>query len=291
MNLHHKTIVLTGAAGGIGAALAEALAEAGARLILVGRREAPLQRLRDRLPATAHGHGVLALDLSRETDIAELVRFCRDLPGGIDGLINNAGTSEFALVEDSDATAMRNIMALNLWAPMTLCQQLLPLLQTRPQAVIVNIGSVLGAIGHPGFAAYGASKAGLARFSEALRRELADTSIHLLHFNPRATDTPMNDRAVTALNAALGTRTDAPAVVAAAIVRRLTRDRFGEVSFGWPESLFVRINALLPKRVDRDFLGKLPVIRRYARQTDASSTAATDATVLDASTLESTHRA
>jgi short-subunit dehydrogenase len=74
---------------------------------------------------------------------------------------------------------------------------MLPWLKAQPQAAIVNIGSAFGSIPFAGFAAYSAAKAGLRGFSQALRRELADTRVDVIHLAPRAIDTPLNSPAST----------------------------------------------------------------------------------------------
>ena len=134
----------------------------------------------------------------------------------------------------------------------------------------LSVGSVFGGLGYPGFTAYSASKFALRGFSEALRRELADTNVRVLYLAPRATRTGMNGSHVEAMNAELGVAMDAPETVAAAACALLARGaRLAVV--GWPEKLFVRINAVLPGVVDGSVRRQLSVIRRYAR--DAARTA------------------
>jgi short-subunit dehydrogenase len=261
MKLHGKTLVLTGASGGIGQALAHALAAAGARLILVGRDAARLAALAGTLPGA---HSTVTADLGEAAGRERLLESCRQPGHGVDGLINNAGISDFGSFEQQTPERIAELIHLNLTVPMLLCRSFLPLLGTHPGACIVNIGSTFGAIGHPGFAAYCASKAGLRGFSEALRRELADSTIRVFHLAPRATRTAMNSAAVDALNRALGNAVDEPAVVARALVAQLSDARGSERHLGWPERLFVRVNALLPALVDRALIKKLPVIRQHA---------------------------
>ena len=265
MNLAGKTLVLTGANGGLGQEIARELAGSGARLVLVGMGLKVLENLATEFGSEALQHCSLDLDLSQEQGIEELVQFCQQLPDGIDGLINSAGLNRFALLEDHEYSATVKLFMVNLVAPIMLTARLLPLLKTRQEAMIVNIGSVLGAIGNPGYSTYCASKSGLARFSETLRRELADSPVKVLHFNPRVIKTSMNSGPVNALNDKLGNKSDSPETVAKLLVSRILNDRFGEYSVGWPEKLFVRINALLPGLVDRNFLKNLALIKSAAR--------------------------
>jgi len=112
---------------------------------------------------------------------------------------------------------------------------------------------------------YGASKAGLKVFSEALRRELADSSVRVLYVAPRATQTPMNSTRVIAMNEALGNAMDPPIKVASAILSRIQAGRWGALTIGWPERLFVVLNSLLPAVTDSALLRQLPRIRQYSR--------------------------
>jgi len=138
------------------------------------------------------------------------------------------------------------------------------MLQSQPAATIVNVGSIFGYLGYPGCAAYSASKFALRGFSEALRRELADGPVRVLHFAPRATRTEFNSDALNALNAELGTATDSPTKVAEELVRLLHRP-VRERLLGMPEKLFARINQLWPALVDSALRKQLAVIRGYAR--------------------------
>ena len=129
---------------------------------------------------------------------------------------------------------------------------------------MINVGSTFGAIGYPGFAAYCASKFALRGFSEALRRELADTNVRVLYFAPRATRTPMNAPSVVAMNDELGVAMDDPEKVAAELLQVIRHEQ-EERYLGWPERLFVRLNGLLPRVVDQALRKQLPIIQRFAR--------------------------
>jgi len=263
MKLDGTRVLLTGAAGGIGAAIAKELTSQGAKLLLTGRRAEPLAALQLELQGTSCTVESVTADLTDPSARAFLAEIARKWQGGIDVLIHNAGDSDFVLLADQPEIRIAQLIELNVLAPILLTRALLPLLETRPEACVLNVGSILGHIGHPGFAVYGASKAALAAFSEALRRECADSSVRVLYVAPRATRTPLNSAAVVALNEALGAASDAPERVAQAVVRALRRNR-KRTLIGWPEKLFVRINALLPGIVDRSFRAKLGVVRELA---------------------------
>ena len=270
MNLDGKRILITGGAGGIGYALAEQLLVAGARVLLVGRRAGALSAALERLGVAPDRATACEADLTIAADRQRLCERARHWQGGIDILINNAAVSDFALLEDASPEDIERALDTNLLAPIDLCRILLPHLRRRAEAGIVNIGSALGSIGLAGNATYCATKFGLRGFSEALRRELADSKVRVCYFAPRATDTPVNSPAARAANAELHVATDSPQAVARQIVDWLQSGRTRGV-IGWPEKFFARVNALLPSLVDRAVQAQLPIVIRHARSSRTSS--------------------
>ncbi len=263
-NIRNKTVVLTGASGGIGRSVAEKLSAEGARLILVARNERNLTALLDDLGGAPHV--AVAADLGDAEGRRRMLEFCKQVDsGGIDVLVNNAGINEFSLFEEQSQAAITNLININLVAPMLVCQDLLPLLRKAKDARIVNIGSTFGSIGYPGFGAYCASKFGLRGFTESLRRELADTDLQVTYIAPRATQTDLNSGSIVAMNDALGTAMDEPSVVADAVVKIINTSVGADKYLGWPEKLYVRINAVLPALVDSNLRKQLPIIRRFAK--------------------------
>jgi short-subunit dehydrogenase len=260
MRLHDKLILVTGASGGIGTILCRQLAAQGARLVMSCMDPQRLQALQHEL---GEKHLVVAADISRPQGRVAIADACK-AAGGIDALVNLAGMLDFGLFQQQKPELLQKLFEVNTIGPIVLTRELLPQLLAKPQARIVNVGSIFGSIGHPGFAAYCASKAAIKSFSEALSRELADSTISVGYIAPRATRTALNSDRVRALNVALGNREDAPELVAREICAMLfgtQRQRF----LGWPEKLFVFINAVLPAVVHRALVGKLPVIRKFAR--------------------------
>ncbi|CAD7552802.1 short chain dehydrogenase [Aeromonas hydrophila] len=253
-------MLLTGASGGIGEALAQELAAQGAHLLLHGRRASALERLRKELPHPERHQTVIA-DLGSPQERAKLLQHPA-LDEGLDVLINNAGCNQFAWLEDQSSEQVERQLLLNVEAPIQLTRMLLPRL--RKPAVIMNVGSSFGAIGYAGYSVYCASKFALRGFSEALGRELEGTGIQVLHFAPRATRTRLNSEAAYEMNAELGTHTDSPQDVAEEAVIALCNEN-RRSWLGWPEKLFVRLNGLLPGLVDRALAKQKPIIERYAR--------------------------
>lgn len=260
MKLEDSRVLLTGASGGIGQAMAASLAGGGAHLLLAGRQGDALQAL-----ARAHPGRVefVSADLRERGGRDAVIAAARSF-GGINCMVNAAGVSRFGLVERQDDDAVAELIQLNVTSTVQLTRGMLPLLREAPKALLVNVGSIFGSIGYPGFATYCASKFAMRGFSEALRRELADTRIKVLYVAPRATRTPMNSGAVVEMNRHLNVAMDDPLAVAERIVDAIRRER-EELYIGWPEKLFVRLNGLLPRVVDQALRRQLPVVQRFAR--------------------------
>jgi len=252
-----KTVLLTGATGGIGRAFASALSDAGARLIVVARSNQELQELTSTLAGT--GHIGIAADLSTASGRQQLINTCNN---DVDILINNAGINHFAMLEEHTEEDLGRLFELNVLAPMVLVKGLLDSMRERPSA-IVNVGSGFGSIGFAGFSGYSASKFALRGFTEALRRELAGSSVQVMYLAPRATATTMNSDTVVAMNRELGNTVDEPATVAKELLALLaTQQRTRYI--GWPERFFIFLNSVFPTVVDRALSKQLPIIRRHS---------------------------
>ena len=268
MNLTGKTVILTGASGGIGAPLCRALVAAGASVLAVSRGQHRLDQLQRDLPL-GRVHGVLA-DLATTAGRDHLVDAARALRPAPSVLVIAHAQSAFGLFDEQDPFALEAMLQTNLVGSTLLIHGLLPILRAQAQASVVVIGSTFGSLGYPGFAAYSASKFGLRGLMEALSREYADTSLRFQYLAPRATRTAFNTPAVDALNAELKVASDPPQDVAEKLVRSIIR---GETrrQLGWPEKLFVRINGILPSLVDSSLRGQLSIIRRHAQRQGRSS--------------------
>ncbi|MFJ5538883.1 SDR family oxidoreductase [Vreelandella titanicae] len=260
-----QRILITGASGGIGMALAEALAQRGARLLVSGRQQDALASLVDRFPN--HITSVSA-DLTNASDRSRLVNAAYG--AGCNMLINAAGSNQQGFFDTASDSEIEQLVAINLTATLQLTRALLPQLMAGPQATIITIGSTLGRLGYPGQVTYCATKFALRGFSQALRRELADTRVRVMYIAPRATRTAMNSPQTEALNAALGNTVDSPDAVALAIINAVEKQR-EELQIGLPERFFTRLNMLWPGAVDRALLRQLPVIRRFVATKESAS--------------------
>ncbi len=268
MILSDKTVLITGATGGIGSALAATFVNRGARVVLVARDASQVAALAKRIGEQGEAVGVTA-DLSTPGGRMRVVEAAT--AHNIDILVNNAGISAFGEFQTTPESTVESIMQTNAIAPMLITRSLLPHLNTRSHAMVVNIGSTFGAIGFPGYAAYCASKHALRGFSEALARELRDSSVDVLYVSPRATATGMNCIDASKLNDALGTSVDQPETVATTIVHAIEHDA-RRTQLGWPERLQVMLNTTMPSLVDRALQAKLSTIRQYLQRAQLQPT-------------------
>lgn len=250
-------VVITGASRGIGAEIARRLAGRSSWIVLVGRDREALEAVRSTLGPTQCN--LIAGDLLDPLTLGEIVAAASGR-GGLDLLVNNAGISDFSGFSDQDPAVIGRLVQINLVSPMLLARALLPELSKSESAQIVNIGSTLAYIGHPGYAAYCAAKFGLRGFSEALAREFSGSNISVRLFSPRATATGINTAAVRAMNRELRVSEDQPSDVAEQFVKFLERGD-AEYCVGWPEKLFARLNQYMPRLVGAALEKKLPVMR------------------------------
>jgi len=248
MELSHSRIILTGAAGGIGKELAQRLAESGARLFMVGRSEAGAE-LAQTLKEQGADVCFYQIDLLQEGAVQEVVSAAQTALGGVDMLINLAGSMSFESFAAEEYEVTERLMRLNVMVPMQLAHAVLPNMLEQKQGRIVNIGSIFGSIGFAYFATYSATKFALRGFSEALRRELAGTGVGVSYIAPRATKTAFNTDSVYRMGQKVNMKFDTPSQVARVIAEAICSDK-DEAYIGWPEKFFVRLNALLPRVVD-----------------------------------------
>ena len=263
--LKSHTVLLTGAAGGIGSVTAQHLAGQGAKLLLVDRDAAAIERVAEPLRMNGTEVRTKSVDITTSAGRAALTDWIREEGDRLDVLINCAGINHFALFSDCNEQAIDAMVAVNLTAPLQLVRVCLPWLSSSTSAHILNIGSTFGSIGYPGFAVYSATKFAIRGFTEALRRELSDTRIRVSYLAPRATKTSINTGPVYEMNSRLGVAMDDPSVVAREVISILSNAKGTNRYLGWPEKLFVRINSLLPSLVDSSLAKQLDTIRLFAR--------------------------
>ena len=250
MNILGQRTLITGAGGGIGSQVALALAGKGAELVLADRDAHRLEDLKLQIQSYGGKVHAIACDLAAPDSPQQLAREASAAMGGVDMLVNCAGISSFGHFADTRAEDMEALWRINVLVPMQLARTLLPPMLKRGHGRIVNLGSIFGSIGFAYFTSYSASKFAMRGFSEALRRELDGSGVGVTYVAPRYTNTPLNNGAVSHMAQAVGMNSDEPYTVARHVIRAIEQDR-KDYYIGWPESLFVRINAILPRLVDR----------------------------------------
>ncbi|MEQ8388275.1 MAG: 3-oxoacyl-[acyl-carrier-protein] reductase [Alphaproteobacteria bacterium] len=217
--LEGSTALVTGASGGIGAAIARALHGQGARVVLAGRRQEALDTLAAELGEGAY---VAVADLGEPGAPAALVEEARKLADGPDILVNNAGLTRDNLALRMKDAEWQEVIDVNLTASFQLCRASLRGMMKNRWGRIISITSIVGTTGNPGQANYAASKAGLVGMSKSLAQEVASRGITVNCVAPGFIETAMTDalgdeqkaKLVAAIpSASLGTPEDVAACV------------------------------------------------------------------------------
>ena len=190
-DLTGKTALVTGASGGIGAAIARALHGAGATVALSGTREGPLEDLRDELGERAH---VVSANLSDPDSVEGLPKRAAEAMGSVDILVNNAGITRDQLLMRLKDEDWQAVIDVNLTAAMRLCRASMRGMMKARWGRIVNVSSIVGATGNPGQANYAASKGGLVAMSKAIAYEVANRGITVNCIAPGFIETAMTDK-------------------------------------------------------------------------------------------------
>ncbi len=203
-DLSGKTALVTGASGGIGAAIAKALAEQGARVALSGTRKMALAEVKAEL--TGDDHEILPCNLSDREVVDQLVPQAVEKLGQLDILVNNAGITRDNLAMRMSDDDWTDVLQVNLEAAFRLARAAArPMMKAR-SGRIISVTSIVGATGNPGQANYAASKAGLVGMSKALAQELASRGITVNCVAPGFIRSDMTDALSDAQKDALKTK-------------------------------------------------------------------------------------
>ena len=189
----HERVLLTGASAGIGRAVGEELARRGCRIAITARRADRLEAIAEELRKQGAAEVItLPADLSDPNAPAQLASAIRSRFGGLDVLINNAGYGLPKFFAGESVDTMRRQIEVNFTAPAMLTRELLPdLIASR--GTVVNVGSAITVMANPVYGVYGATKAALAYWNDALRREVRHKGVKVCLVEPGPVDTEFFD--------------------------------------------------------------------------------------------------
>ncbi len=258
MTLRGASVLLTGASGGIGRALAARLGGAGARVTLFGRREGALREAAEEVVRGGGESLVVTGDVRRPGDAMRAVGEATERFGRLDALVNLAGVAHWRLIEATTDDEIQEQVDVNLLGVFWMTRAALPALLASRGAV-VNVSSFAGRVGVPYYTAYAATRFGVIGMTEALRREVAARGVRVSLVLPAAVDTPFLDKAGRehALGKGPAGVLLSPATVADAITRALERHP-AEIYLPRTHRLFALLDVALPGISDR-------ILRRLLR--------------------------
>jgi short-subunit dehydrogenase len=239
VDLEGKRLLLSGATGGLGRAIADQLAGRGSLLVLSSRREEELRELAGSLPGGAGRHEAIVADLAEEGAAERLVREA----GELDGLVANAALPGVGSIDQVDAEELTRTLRVNLEAPMLMARELVPELTRKGEGHIVFISSLNGKVGTPRTAIYCATKFGMRGFALALREDLHPKGVGVSTVLPGfIREAGMFHESGVKSPPGLGTTT--PEKVGKAVVTAITRNR-SEVE---PATLRLRLASAIAYR-------------------------------------------
>jgi len=257
--MEDRVIIITGGSSGIGRALAEKFGEAGAKLVITGRKKDQLERTATALRENGATVLPVVADASIESDCAHVVESAIKEFGTIDILVNNAGISMRGRFEDLQLDVFKKVMDVNFYGTVYTTKYALPHI-IRSRGSIVGISSVNGKRATPARSAYSASKFAMTGFLESLRSEMIEHGVHVLTVCPGFTASNIRRAALTATGKITGETThdeshsmSAEAVaghVYMAIVNRRRRDLLLTLQ----GKLAVWLNVFFPRWMDRKTL-------------------------------------
>ena len=189
-------VAITGASSGIGEKMAEILAEAGAKLVLVARRGDRLGKIADRCRSTGASEvQVVEVDLTSADGVEKLIGELSTLPGGLYGLVNNAGFGATGSLDQESWPLLDSMLELNIRSLVRLSHWAAGVLRAKGQGGILNVASTAAFQPLPGMALYGATKAFVSTFSAALHQELKYSGVKVSCLHPGKTETEFFDAA------------------------------------------------------------------------------------------------
>ena len=192
-NLEGKAAVVTGASGGIGRAIAAALAAHGADVLVAGRNPEKTKAAAEAVAAAGRRAQVFALEISSRDSAQAMARAAHKAFGRIDILVNSAGMNIRKIILEVTDADWDPVHTVNLKGVLYCCQAVAPFMIEQGGGKIINISSISSILGHPARGAYAASKGGLIQLTKVMATEWAPYGICVNAISPAAVDTPFID--------------------------------------------------------------------------------------------------
>ena len=189
--LNGKCAVVTGGSRGIGFAIARALLDAGASVVITGTKAASVEKAAASLGAGGRSSAVAAevANVRNAADVDRMLAVASQKFGGVDILVNNAGVGVFTPVADMTPQQWNDVIETNITGMFLCCRAAVPLMRARGGGWIINISSLSGTNPFPNAAAYCASKAAVDAFSQAFMQEVRHEGIRVAHVAPGSVNT------------------------------------------------------------------------------------------------------
>ena len=186
-SLANKVALVTGAGSGIGAAIAEALAQAGARVFVADRDEAGTQRVSQKIVAAGGAAQAVKLDITSETDIAAVQAL---IGGPLDILVNNAGVGSIGTILKTTPSDLNRLFSVNVNGTFLVTRAFLPAMLERRQGSVINLASVAGVVGLPDRFAYSTTKFAIVGMTKCLALDHSATGVRFNAICPCRVETP-----------------------------------------------------------------------------------------------------
>jgi NAD(P)-dependent dehydrogenase (short-subunit alcohol dehydrogenase family) len=255
-----QVAAITGASSGIGLAIAEALADAGASVVLGARRRDRLDAAVEKIRTTGGAAEAVTMDVTSEPDVQQLVARAHEAFGRLDIMVCNAGFGYYGTVEEMDPQVMRRMMDVNFFGTFLGARAALPVFRKQGRGHLIIVSSIVGRRGIAQMSGYSATKAAQVGFAESLRSEFAGTGIHVSVVLPVSTESEFREAMARDYGhhvSGLGPRQPAQHVARAVV--DCVRTPKAEVYPHFPSRGLTIINALAPGFTDR-------LVRRYGRR-------------------------
>ncbi|WP_286232939.1 3-hydroxybutyrate dehydrogenase [Thalassotalea sediminis] len=192
--MKNKSVLITGAASGIGFNIAQQLANLGANVIITDVSEEAVQKAQQAFAAQGIAVKAFKLDVTSDTDIEQLMTSLNGTP--IDVLVNNAGIQHVSRLEEFPMNVWQKIVDVLLTGPARTCKAVLPRMREQGFGRIINIGSIHGLVASPYKSAYVAAKHGLIGFSKVIALETSDCDITINTICPAYVKTPLVEKQI-----------------------------------------------------------------------------------------------